>query len=195
MPGGGVLSAMWQYHDNVNPPPGVGQVRTNSTSTEMYLSKLDDGGFNRADGLALIQQGMTVQFKGSSGGDAVIEIVGAPVDNGTWMLFPISVKSGLTDPKRGTIIEVMFVQPESPMPLHANAANRPPGTWTFQVVYDPDTGALYTADGFGNWLGYEPPIVGGVAPNPRAGRMFFNVNERKMYVSDGSAFYLMYALP
>ena len=85
--------------------------------------------------------------------------------------------------------------PPANIPIHANNATSPPGTWAFQERFDPDTGALYKADGFGNWLGTEPPIVGGVAPQPRMGRIFVNVNTRRVYVGDGSQFLLMFTMP
>src|SRR4051812_39240021 len=60
-----LIAAYWQYSNTATAPPGSGEIRTSSPVTTVWLSKTDNGGFDRASGTSQVKQGDTLQLKGS----------------------------------------------------------------------------------------------------------------------------------
>lgn len=104
-----LLSAYWQYHNTASAPPGPGEIRTASPVTTMWLSDVDNGGFNRDSRLSQVVSGDTIQLKGSDGSIFILRVNGTPVDNTTYWTYPVEVVSGAEGGKKGTVIEVSLI--------------------------------------------------------------------------------------
>jgi hypothetical protein len=98
--------AFWQYSNTATPPPGAGQLRTNTpTITEMYVHKNDADGYDRSTQLDFIPHGALIRVRGTSGSVFELRSTGPAVDNGVWYTVPVTVISG-TDGDKGFRIEL-----------------------------------------------------------------------------------------
>ncbi|MET0786105.1 MAG: hypothetical protein ABWY25_05315 [Paenisporosarcina sp.] len=109
-PGGSLLSAFWQYSNTAGTPPSNGQMRTNGPPiTELYVNEIDTDGYNRSVGLATISTGSTILVRAANSTSMDLDIIGPPVDNGTWWTIPVSVLTGTVT--KGSRTQLNFVNP------------------------------------------------------------------------------------
>jgi hypothetical protein len=111
-PGGSLLSAFWSYASQTATPPTNGQIRTDAGLTELYVAEVDTDGMNRASGLATAAgSGVSILLRAANGTSMDLAITGAPVDNGTWWTFPISVTTGSVTKGARTMVGILSPSP------------------------------------------------------------------------------------
>lgn len=144
--GGAFFTAHWQYATLTVPPPSAGTIITDDLATTLWISEIDNDGFDRELGLDQLAAGDSIQVKSDDGNVVIFSVTGDPVDNGAYWTVPVALQSGDPDPRKGNIIELTFVVaapagPEGPPgPEGPAGATGPAGPQGSQGVQG-DTGA------------------------------------------------------
>ena len=106
--GGSLLSAFWQYSNTTTPPPGGGQIRTDSPITTMWIAETDTDGYLRQTALSLVESGSKILLRATNGTRTDLNVLSAPVDNGTYWTFSVSTIAGSGTVTKGTRCQVNF---------------------------------------------------------------------------------------
>ena len=133
-PAGRCCRRSGRFATNTSAPPSNGQIRTNAGNTLLWIAELDTDGYNRAVGLGTVTPTSTILVRAANGTAMDLQITGAPVDNGAYWTFPVSVISGTVT--KGARTQLNFITPTIP--------GLPSGGTTGQVLTK-TSGADYAA--------------------------------------------------
>ena len=120
------MTANWQYSNTATPPPGAGQMRTNTALTEMYIHAIDDAGYNRIATLdavmaftAVDPQACRFRVRGTTGAVFELRSNGRATKTANYYTVPITVISGIAVDKgfRVEITMLSEIWAEDPPPL------------------------------------------------------------------------------
>lgn len=108
--GNSILSAFWTYNPTTSSPPAVGQCRSPSTPTTLWVHKTDTDGFDRTAGLASVTVGQSIYVRAQNGTKQNL-LITAIADSGVYMAYTVTVSSGAIT--KGARTQLNFVAAET----------------------------------------------------------------------------------